>query len=116
MVISAGSCRTGEVEGVGTVELVCVDGLLRMVVNLFYSLCGGCWRWVYWQRGVGCLGSQDSDLAARKPPWDGSRMGDNYTKSVYPIHLVDGYSLMLGHGGAEEIVWCSNWKEKYVQG
>ena len=21
-----------------------------------------------------------------------------------------------GRGGAEKIVWCSNWKEKYVQG
>ena len=30
MVTSGGCCRTGEVEGVGTVELVCVGGLLRM--------------------------------------------------------------------------------------
>ena len=30
MVMSAGSCRTGEVAGVATVELVCVSGLLRM--------------------------------------------------------------------------------------
>ena len=30
MVTSTGSCRTGEVEGVRTVELVCVGGLLRM--------------------------------------------------------------------------------------
>ena len=30
MVTSAGSCRTGQVEVVGTVELVCVGGLLRM--------------------------------------------------------------------------------------
>ena len=30
MVTSAGSCRTGEVGGVGTVGLVCVSGLLRM--------------------------------------------------------------------------------------
>ena len=30
MVKSAGSCKTGEVECVGTVELVCVGGLLRM--------------------------------------------------------------------------------------
>ena len=30
MVTSAGSCSTGEVAGVGTVELVCVGGLLRM--------------------------------------------------------------------------------------
>ena len=29
MVTSAGSCRTGEVEGVGTAEPVCVGGLLR---------------------------------------------------------------------------------------
>ena len=40
MVMSAGSCRTGEVEGVRTVELMCVGGLLRWVVNLFYCLCG----------------------------------------------------------------------------
>ena len=30
MVTSAGSCRTGEIEGVGTVELVCVGRLLRI--------------------------------------------------------------------------------------
>ena len=30
MLTSAGSCRIGEVEGVGKVELVCVGGLLRM--------------------------------------------------------------------------------------
>ena len=30
MVTSAGYCRTGEVEGVGTVKLVCVNGLLGM--------------------------------------------------------------------------------------
>ena len=40
MVTPADSCRTGEVEGVGTVVLGCVGGLLRWVVNLFYCLCG----------------------------------------------------------------------------
>ena len=30
MVKSAGSCKTREVQGVGTVELVCVARLLRM--------------------------------------------------------------------------------------
>ena len=42
------------------------------VVNLFYCLCGveKCWRWVHWQRGVGCLGSHGSYLMARKPPWE----------------------------------------------
>ena len=30
MVTSAGHCRTGEIEGVGAVELVCVDRLSRM--------------------------------------------------------------------------------------
>ena len=39
MVTSAGSCRTGEVESVGTARPVCVGGLLRSVVNLFYCLC-----------------------------------------------------------------------------
>ena len=32
MVKSAGSCRTGEIKGVGTVALVCVGGLLRTAV------------------------------------------------------------------------------------
>ena len=36
-----------------------------------------CWRWVHWQRGVRCLGSQGSYLIARKPPWDGSRVGSD---------------------------------------
>ena len=39
MVTSADSCRTGEIEGVVTVELVCVGRLLRKVVKLFYCLC-----------------------------------------------------------------------------
>ena len=39
MVTSAGSCRMGEVESVGTAKSVCVGGLLRLVVNLFYCLC-----------------------------------------------------------------------------
>ena len=30
MVMSAGSCRTGKIEGVGAVVLVCVGRLLRM--------------------------------------------------------------------------------------
>ena len=30
IVTSAGSCRTGEIEGVGAAELVCVGRLLRM--------------------------------------------------------------------------------------
>ena len=30
IVTSAGSCRTGEIEGVGTVIFVCVGRLLRM--------------------------------------------------------------------------------------
>ena len=34
-----------------------------------------CWRWVHWQRRVGYLGSQGSYLMARKPPWDGNRLG-----------------------------------------
>ena len=34
-----------------------------------------CWRWVHWQRGVGCLGSHGSYPMSRKPPWDGNRMG-----------------------------------------
>ena len=51
MVTSAGSRRTGEIEGVGTVELMCVGGLLRMGGE---SLPLPVWRWVYWQRGLGC--------------------------------------------------------------
>ena len=42
MVMSAGSCRTGEVIGVATVELVCVSGLLRMGgESLLLSVGGG---------------------------------------------------------------------------
>ena len=33
MVMSPGCCRTGKVEGVGNVELVCVGGLLRMSIE-----------------------------------------------------------------------------------
>ena len=52
-----GSCRTGEIEGVGTVELVCVDGLLRMggeslLLPVWKPVGGG-----FIGRGVGCLSS-----------------------------------------------------------
>ena len=59
---SADSCRTKEIEGVGTVELVCVGELLRMGGESFLLLCGVeiYWRWVHWQRGVGYVGSQGS--------------------------------------------------------
>ena len=43
MVTSAGSCRTGEIEGAGSVELVCVGGLLTMVVESLLLLV---WRFV----------------------------------------------------------------------
>ena len=69
-----GSCRTGEIEGVGTVELVCVGGLLRMggeslLLPVWISVRGG-----FIGRGVGCLSSQGSYLTARKLPWDGNRI------------------------------------------
>ena len=37
---SADSYRVREIEGVAIVELVYVAGWLRMVVNIFYCLCG----------------------------------------------------------------------------
>ena len=39
IVTSAGYCRTGDVESVGTAKPLCVGGLLRWVVNLLYCLC-----------------------------------------------------------------------------
>ena len=46
MVTSAGSCRTGEVEGVGAVELVCIGRLSNMgceslLLPLWRSVRGG---------------------------------------------------------------------------
>ena len=40
MVTSAGSCRTGEVEGVGAVEQCVLADCEGWVLNLFYCLCG----------------------------------------------------------------------------
>ena len=54
MVTSAGSCRTGETKGVGTVELVCVGGLLRIGGE---SLPLPVWRSV----GGGFIGKGDLD-------------------------------------------------------
>ena len=54
MVMSAGCCRTGEVEGVGTVELVCVGGWLRMGGE---SLLLPAWRSV----GGGYIGKGELD-------------------------------------------------------
>ena len=63
MVTSAGCCRTGEVEGVGTVELVCVGGLLRMGAE---SLLLTVWRSV----GVGFIGKGELDAwAVRAVTW-----------------------------------------------
>ena len=49
-----------------------------------------CWRWAHWLRKVGCLGSLGSYLIARKPPWDGSRMGydgDRFFQECLPNPL-----------------------------
>ena len=54
MVTSADSCRTEEVEGVGTVELVCVSKLLRMSAE---SLLLPVWRSV----GGGFTGKGELD-------------------------------------------------------
>ena len=54
-VTSADSCRTREIESVGTVELVCVGGLLRMVGE---SLLLPVWRSV----GGGLTGQGELDI------------------------------------------------------
>ena len=68
---SADSCRTRETEGVGTVELVCVAGLLRMGDESFLLMCGLwiCCRWVYWQREIGCEADQGSYQTDKKLSW-----------------------------------------------
>ena len=53
MVTPAGSYRTRENEGVRTVEMVCVGGLLGMGGESSTPCVEICWRWVHWQRGVG---------------------------------------------------------------
>ena len=63
-----GCCRTEEFEGVETVELVCVGGLLRMggeslLLPVLRSVGGG----FIGEEGVGCLGSWGSYLMAMKP-------------------------------------------------
>ena len=63
-----------------------------------------CWGLVHWQRGVGWSGSQGSYLIARTPPWDGNMMGYGSTKSVCPVHLVDGYGSVSLRGRVEKIV------------
>ena len=37
--------------------------------------------------------------------WAG--MAGGSTKSVCPVHLVDGCGLVVGRGGADKNVWCS---------
>ena len=71
MVTSAESCRMREIEGVGNSEI----GVCWQTVEDKWSISSTacveiCWRWVHWQRGVGCLSSQDSYLMATKPPWE----------------------------------------------
>ena len=47
---SADSCRMGEVEGVGKVELVCVGRLLRMGCDPFIMLVWIYWKWETWEQ------------------------------------------------------------------
>ena len=84
------------------------------VVNLFY-----CLRWVHWQRGVECLGSQGSYLTARKPPWDESRMNRDgwwfYQKCLPSPPSAQTQLNVRVWWGWKNVLW-SDWKEKYVQG
>ena len=43
-------------------------------------------------------------------------MGGGSTNGICPVQLLDGCGLMSGRGGAEEIVGCSVWNKKCVQG
>ena len=50
---------------------------------------------------------------ARKLQWMGAGwagMGGS-TNGIYPVHLLDGCSLVLGRGRAEKIVGCGVWKK-----
>ena len=111
MMKSAGSCRTGETEGVGAVELVCVGRLLRMggeslLLPVLRSVGGGFFgkgkmdAWV-----VRAVTRWPGNFSGMRVGWAG--MGGSSTKSVCPVHLVDGCGLVLGRGGADKNVWCS---------
>ena len=102
-----GSCRTGEVEGMGTVELVCVGRLLRMGGK---SLLLPVWRSV----GGEFIGKGGLDsLVVRAVTWRPGNlhgmgtgwavMGGNSTRSGCPVHLVDGYGWMSGRGGQRKL-------------
>ena len=63
-------------------------------MNLFYCLCEDLLEVGSLAKGVGCLGSQGSyrcpgNLHEMGTGWAG--MGGDSTKSVWPVHLVDGY-------------------------
>ena len=86
---------TREIEGARKVELVCVGGLWRMG--------GECLLMPVWRSvRVGFIGKGELDAWAFKAvtwrpenlhrmggEWAG--IGGNYTKSICPVHLVDGY-------------------------
>ena len=105
------SCRTRGIESVGTVELKCVGGLLRMSGESLLLLV---WRSV----GSGFTGKGELDVwVVRAVTWQsGNLHGMGAAKSVCPVHLVDRYSWMLGRSVVEKNVLCSDWKEKYVEG
>ena len=109
MVTSAGSCWTGEIEGVGAVELVCVYRLLRMASE---SILLPVWRSV----GGGFTGKGEQDarkLHVMGAGWAG--MGSGSTSGICPVHLLDGRGLVSGYRGAEKTVGSSVGKEKRIQ-
>ena len=100
MVTSGGCCRTGEVEGVGTVELVCVGGLLRMggeslLLPVWGSVGGGfngqveLDAWVFW-----AVTWWPGNLYGMGAGWSGT--GVNSTKSIW--HSPPGGWIRLNVG------------------
>ena len=95
MVTSGGCCRTGEVEGVGTVELVCVGGLLRvggesLLLPVWGSVGGGSmgkWSWMLGYSGQ-LPDGQETSMGWEQ---DGLGRGSIPPRVSGPVHLVDGY-------------------------
>ena len=93
MVTSAGSCGTGEIEGVATVELVCVGGLLRMGGE---SLLQHVWRSV----GVGFIDKEELDALGQS-----GKLPDSQKTSIRWEEDRLGWGVTLPRVSAKSTWW-----------
>ena len=80
-----------------------------------------CWRWILWQKGVGCVSSQADCLRLNPGARELSCSHQPALMGVCQMCLPYPPSGQIrlnvrAWAGREKNVLCSDWKEKYLQG